>query len=211
MPEHEPDSLFAPACLHLSEACDLRGTLRLRGDLLLEGSFDGNLELDGCLRVAPGATLSGSVRATRMEVDGIVQATVRAEEGVWLGRHGELRGSVSTPRVQPLHERPAPAAAPPNAARPAESPWPADPFAEATDDGGDEADEADPTQQQFEQLAEATAQAQAQPHDEPGHQTQPQTERQPQAPTGPRETGPVGVLHRRRRPSARPMASAAAP
>lgn len=209
MHEHEPASPLSASFLHLNGACDLRGTLRLSGDILLEGAFDGALEVDGCLRIARGATLCGSVTARRMEVDGIVEATVRAEEGVWLGRHGELRGSVSTPRVQPLHERPAPAAAPPNAARPAESPWPADPFAEAIDDGGDEADEADPTQQQFEQLAEATAQAQAQPHDEPHHQ--PQAQRQPQAPTGPRETVPVGVLHRRRRPSARPMASAAAP
>ncbi|WP_075077276.1 polymer-forming cytoskeletal protein [Phycisphaera mikurensis] len=89
-----------PCPVTLDSNCSLSGTLHIRGDVLLLGRFEGTLDVAGRLEVGPDASLHGRARVGSLRVRGVVEAKVVSTGAVELCGGGELRGGVSTPRLQ---------------------------------------------------------------------------------------------------------------
>lgn len=71
----------------------VRGHLRGKGDLAIEGNFEGEVDLDGALSVGASGTITGPVRATDLEVLGEVIGNV-AGQGVILRSSARIVGDV---------------------------------------------------------------------------------------------------------------------
>lgn len=71
----------------------VRGSVRGKGDLGIEGSFEGDIALDGTLTIAGSGTVTGPIRATEVEVQGEVDGHV-AGQSVTLRSSARVHGDV---------------------------------------------------------------------------------------------------------------------
>lgn len=71
----------------------VQGRLEGKGDLVIEGSFEGQVDLDGGLSVGPSGTITGPIRATNVEVLGEVLGNV-AGQNVVLRSSARIQGDV---------------------------------------------------------------------------------------------------------------------
>jgi cytoskeletal protein CcmA (bactofilin family) len=72
----------------------VRGRITGDGDLLVQGTVEGDVTLRGDLVVAEGASATSNIEAQAVTVNGTVEGDVRARTVV-LGRSGRLRGDVT--------------------------------------------------------------------------------------------------------------------
>lgn len=72
----------------------VRGRITGDGDLLVEGTVEGDVTLRGDLVLAEGASATSNVEAQAVTVNGILEGDVRARTVV-IGGSGRLRGDVS--------------------------------------------------------------------------------------------------------------------
>ena len=78
----------------LGQGATLRGRILGCGDLLVEGSVCGDIELSGDLYVGRVGRIRGSVRATRMVVDSCVEGPSHHVDSLWLRAHALMAGEV---------------------------------------------------------------------------------------------------------------------
>lgn len=71
----------------------VRGSVHGKGDLSIEGSFEGDIALDGTLTVGSSGSVTGPVRATDVEVQGEVDGHV-AGQSVTLRSSARVHGDV---------------------------------------------------------------------------------------------------------------------
>lgn len=83
-----------------SEIEILGGTLRLKGDYLIEGRVDGRIEADGDLVIGPDAHVSGDVFARSIIVHGRADAFLVAEERCELLATSVVMGGVTAYRLR---------------------------------------------------------------------------------------------------------------
>ncbi len=83
-----------------SEIEILGGTLRLKGDYLIEGRVDGRVEADGDLVIGPHAHVSGEVFARSIIVHGRADAFLVAEERCELLATSVVMGGVTAYRLR---------------------------------------------------------------------------------------------------------------
>lgn len=75
------------------------GRLTGDGDLLVEGSVDGELTLKGHLHVAAGGSVTAPVEAEAVTIEGTIDGDVHARGAVSLRAGGQLRGTIKADRV----------------------------------------------------------------------------------------------------------------
>ena len=80
----------------------IKGTLSGEGSLIILGSFDGEFDLKGHLKVAQGARIRGNIKATDISVNGNIEGTVSASEKVHLESTARIKGEIATPRISVL-------------------------------------------------------------------------------------------------------------
>jgi cytoskeletal protein CcmA (bactofilin family) len=77
----------------------VRGALHGKGDVVIEGSFEGEVRLDGALVVGPAGSVVGPVAATDVEVQGEVAGHVAGQSVTLRGSarvHGDVRALALT-------------------------------------------------------------------------------------------------------------------
>jgi len=80
----------------------IKGTVSGEGSLIILGSFEGEFDLKGHLKVAQGARIRGNIKATDISVNGNIEGTVSASEKVHLENTARIKGGIATPRISVL-------------------------------------------------------------------------------------------------------------
>lgn len=77
----------------------VRGRVDGKGSLRVEGTLEGEVDLDGTLAVGPEGVVSGPVRARDVEVAGELHGVVHAHESVAIRAGGLVQGDVRARRI----------------------------------------------------------------------------------------------------------------
>ena len=84
----------------LGRSVAVRGELPGNEDLLIEGQFDGTIDVPGrCLTVASGAQVKANVQARRVDVHGSLSGNVSASEKIEVRKTAHLTGDLVTAGV----------------------------------------------------------------------------------------------------------------
>jgi cytoskeletal protein CcmA (bactofilin family) len=77
----------------------IKGNVSGGGSLIILGSFEGELNLKGSLKVAQSARIKGNVKATDIYVNGNIEGVITASEKVHLDNTARIKGGITTPRI----------------------------------------------------------------------------------------------------------------
>ncbi len=83
----------------LGEGCTLRGAFECRGDLQLDGFIEGDIVVDGTIRIGESATIRANVRARSVVVFGKVIGDILCSDRIELHAGAQVRGNVKTRRM----------------------------------------------------------------------------------------------------------------
>ena len=84
---------------YLGKNLKINGNVSGEGNLILLGTFDGEFDLKGQLKVAQGARIKGNVKATSVSINGHVEGTILASERILLDSTAAMKGRLVTPKV----------------------------------------------------------------------------------------------------------------
>ena len=70
--------------------------------MVILGSFEGEFNLKGQLKVAQGARAKGNFNATSIAINGNVEGTLTATEKIHMDNSAKITGSIVTPKVSIL-------------------------------------------------------------------------------------------------------------
>ncbi len=74
----------------------IEGTLRSSRDIRIEGELHGNLQCDGSIQIAEGATVEATVRAGAIMVAGTLRGTIDCQGKLHVLRTGRVSGTITT-------------------------------------------------------------------------------------------------------------------
>ena len=83
----------------IGKSITVRGTLRGQGDLVVEGTVEGTIELRDQLLVQQGGRVSADVQAATLTVFGELTGSVTASDVVSVNAGSRVLGDISAPRV----------------------------------------------------------------------------------------------------------------
>jgi cytoskeletal protein CcmA (bactofilin family) len=83
----------------LSRGVSIKGTVKFRDELLIDGEVEGTIDSTGTLTVGEHASIRGEVRAKSVKLRGKVEGNVFATERCELLAGCTLRGDVQAPRL----------------------------------------------------------------------------------------------------------------
>jgi cytoskeletal protein CcmA (bactofilin family) len=80
----------------------IKGNVSGEGSLIIQGSFEGQFDLKGRLKVAQGARIKGDIKATDIYINGAMEGSITASEKVHLDNTARIKGGITTPRISVL-------------------------------------------------------------------------------------------------------------
>ncbi len=84
---------------YLGKNLKINGNVSGEGNLIILGTFDGDFDLNGQLKVAQGAVIKGNIRATGVSINGKVDGTIEASEKILLDTTASMKGRLVTPKI----------------------------------------------------------------------------------------------------------------
>ncbi len=78
----------------IGENCRITGDIELDGDAQISGIVDGQIELTGKMTITLGGTVTGSVQANRLDLEGQIEGDVICENLLRLSDSAVLQGNV---------------------------------------------------------------------------------------------------------------------
>ena len=84
---------------YLGKNLKINGNVTGEGNLIILGTFDGDFELKGQLKVAQGAVIKGNIKATGVSINGNVDGTIVASERILLDTTASMKGRLVTPKI----------------------------------------------------------------------------------------------------------------
>lgn len=72
----------------------MKGELKGEGTVVMQGTFEGDIELDGTLHVGPEARIDANITATAIVIAGVVRGNLSANTRVEILASGAFTGSV---------------------------------------------------------------------------------------------------------------------
>lgn len=94
-PEATP-VLPAPRMAVIGPSMNIRGEIRTREDLLVDGEVEGVLESQSLLTVGPNGKVKANIKAREVVVFGSVRGNVEAAEKIAIRDHGRVIGDIKT-------------------------------------------------------------------------------------------------------------------
>ena len=91
-----PGVYVPPAGAHtvVGAGMTLKGELKGDGTVVMLGTFEGDIVLDGTLHVGPGAQVDANISAAAIVIAGVVRGNLSADTRVEILASGALTGSV---------------------------------------------------------------------------------------------------------------------
>jgi cytoskeletal protein CcmA (bactofilin family) len=80
----------------------ITGNVSGEGNMIIMGSFEGEFNLKGQLKVAQGARIKGNFNATSIAINGNVEGTLTAAEKIHMDNTARINGRIVTPKVSIL-------------------------------------------------------------------------------------------------------------
>ena len=77
----------------------ITGTVSGEGSSIIQGSFEGELNLNGQLRISQGARIKGNLKASDIYVNGNVEGTLAASKKVHVDNTARIKGRIITPKI----------------------------------------------------------------------------------------------------------------
>ena len=90
---------FQPLPATLSAGVSIKGTIKFRSELVIDGEIEGTIESIGRLTVGPNAHVRGDIRTRSVTVHGTVDGNLSAEQQCELRSGCILRGDIETARL----------------------------------------------------------------------------------------------------------------
>ena len=89
-----------PSSTVISAGATVTGALRGEGIIQVEGTVEGEIELNGAVIVTPTGLVKGPVTADVIRLAGRIEGVVTARERLLLQKTGRLEGDMSTPSLE---------------------------------------------------------------------------------------------------------------
>jgi len=83
----------------LSRGVSIKGSVKFRTELLIDGEVEGTIDSTGALTIGEHASIRGEVRAKSMKLRGNVQGNIFATERCELQSGCTLHGDIEAPRL----------------------------------------------------------------------------------------------------------------
>ena len=80
----------------------ITGNVSGEGNMIILGSFDGEFNLKGQLKVGQGAKIKGNFNATSIAINGQVEGNLTATEKIHMDNTARINGRIVTPKVSIL-------------------------------------------------------------------------------------------------------------
>ena len=87
----------------IAPGTEIIGEITGATDVAIEGDLQGEVRIDGTVRVGPEGRVRGALEARLVEIGGKVNGDVRGRERIVLDASAELFGDLAAPRVE-IHE-----------------------------------------------------------------------------------------------------------
>ncbi len=84
---------------YLGKNLKIDGNVSGEGNLIILGTFEGEFDLSGQLKVAQGAVIKGNIKATGVSINGKVDGTITASERILLDTTASIKGRLVTPKI----------------------------------------------------------------------------------------------------------------
>jgi len=84
---------------YLGKNLKITGNISGEGSLIILGTFEGDFNLKGQLKVGQGASIRGNVTATSVSINGKVEGTILASERILLDSTAAMKGRLVTPKI----------------------------------------------------------------------------------------------------------------
>lgn len=78
----------------------LKGRVYGKGEVVLQSVFEGELEIQGCLTVAPAASANGTFRAEEIRIGGRLDGVAEASRLLTVEHNARVEGQIATPRLE---------------------------------------------------------------------------------------------------------------
>ena len=83
----------------LSRGVSIKGTVKFRDELLIDGEVEGTIESTGTLMIGEHASIRGEIKSKSVKVRGSVQGDIFASERCELQGGCTLHGDIEAPRL----------------------------------------------------------------------------------------------------------------
>lgn len=93
----------SPAVSRIAPGSRMEGQIRGTTDVVVDGELEGEVEIEGTVRIGRGGRVRGALMGREVEVAGKVEGDVSGRELITLDASAELEGDLSAPRVV-IHE-----------------------------------------------------------------------------------------------------------
>lgn len=93
------ESSSAPSATHVAPGSSIVGRIEGATDVVIDGHLDGEVLIDGRVRVGSQGRVEGRLEANLVEVGGRVDGDVRGHERIILTASARLHGDLQAPRV----------------------------------------------------------------------------------------------------------------
>ena len=80
----------------------INGNVSGEGNMIILGSFEGEFNLKGQLKVAQGARVKGNFNATSIAINGNVEGDLTATEKIHMDNTARINGRIVTPKISIL-------------------------------------------------------------------------------------------------------------
>jgi cytoskeletal protein CcmA (bactofilin family) len=101
-PKNVPEGRTEDSTTFFGKNLKIIGNVSGEGNMTILGSFEGEFNLKGQLKVAQGATVKGDFNATSISINGDVEGTLTATEKIHMDNTARINGRIVTPKVSIL-------------------------------------------------------------------------------------------------------------
>jgi cytoskeletal protein CcmA (bactofilin family) len=84
----------------LTPGWQIKGRVYGKGRVIIQSTFEGELEIQGPLIIDSGSTVKGSFRAEDIHIGGRLEGSLESSQAVHLEETARVDGQVNTPRMQ---------------------------------------------------------------------------------------------------------------
>ena len=101
-PKSTPEDRPEDSTTYFGKNLKITGNVSGEGNMIIMGSFEGEFNLKGQLKVAQGARVKGNLNATSIAINGNVEGTLTASEKIHMDNTARINGRIVTPKVSIL-------------------------------------------------------------------------------------------------------------
>jgi cytoskeletal protein CcmA (bactofilin family) len=84
---------------YLGKNLKITGNVSGEGNLIILGSFEGEFNVRGQVKVAQGAEIKGNIKATAVSINGNIEGNFSADKKILLDTTATMKGRLVTPKI----------------------------------------------------------------------------------------------------------------